>query len=292
MSRAVDRPLTQRQSGLVVRHLPLVFYQLRRQLSRAGPRSRQFDDDLVQEGCLALAEAVREHRADRHGPFGPFAVTRIHRAMSVFLRERKHLIRVPLTTQRRRAHAARDRHAPDAPPREPKRLRRSGQIPRLDPASRPPPTVSTRTTVGELMRPRIEAAIAAARDDVIRVARRRAGAARLVDELIRERLSIPEPAAQTPIRELLKRLKVSHGRLTHTAVRLARRTARRLRRDPAFRYLRMLARRMENGIDHRPSAEQLLRLERARKLGKLSATGRAAAATAAVADCTLPAVRP
>jgi len=280
MSNAVDRPLTGRQSGLVVRHLPLVFHQLRRQLLRAGRRSRQFDDDLVQEGCLALAEAVREHRVGRHGPFGPYAVTRIHRAMSIFLRERKHLIRVPLTTQRRRARAARDRHAPDAPQREPKRFRRSGQTPRQDPASRPAPTASTRTTIGELMRPRIEAAIAAARDDVIRVARRRAGAARLVDELIRERLSIPEPAAQTPIRELVRRLKVTHGRLTHTAVRLARRTARQLRRDPAFRYLRMLARRVEDGIDHRPTDDQLERLRRAKRCVEPSATGPAAAATA------------
>lgn len=285
--------MTERQSGLVVRHLPLVYYQLRRQLRRAGPRSRQFDDDLVQEGCLALAEAVREHRADRHGPFGPYAVTRIHRAMSIFLRERKHMIRVPLTTQRRRARAARDRHAPGGPPREPKRLRRSGLNPRQDPATRPAPTYSTRTTVGELMRTRIEAAIAAARGDVLRVARRRAGASRLVDELIRERLTIPEPGARTPIRELVRRLRVSHGRLTHTAARLERRAARRLRRDAAFRYLRVLARRMEAGIDHRPTNDQLERLSRARmQRSEISERGLVAAATAADADCILPADRP
>jgi RNA polymerase sigma factor (sigma-70 family) len=264
MSESAVRPLTPRQSRRVIENLPLVYHHLRKQLARGDPRLNELRDDLAQEGCLALTEAVRRHRPRRHGRFGPYAVTKIHHAMSAYLRDRRHAIRVPLSTQYRRAG---DRHAPRVPRMA--AIRRDGLADRHRPdaAGAAREEREAGVTIGVLIRARIEAAVAGAREEVIAGAQLRRGAKRLVDGLIGERLLIPEPEARTSFRDLERRLRVSHGRLTHTAERLARRAGRRLRRDAAFRYLRMLARRSPRGMDSELTRAQRRRVRRA--LGRI-----------------------
>src|SRR5262245_13461358 len=88
--------LSARQRRLVESHLPLIHPTLNRlddwvRRHRAAGRY----PELVQEGSLALIEAVRAHDPLRHGAFAPYAMARIHFAVSRFVHETHCAIRVP-----------------------------------------------------------------------------------------------------------------------------------------------------------------------------------------------------
>jgi DNA-directed RNA polymerase specialized sigma subunit len=95
--------LSARQRRLVESHLPLIHHTLSR-LNEWVARHRRHGryTELVQEGSLALIDAVRSHDPTRHGAFAPYAMARIHFAVSRFVHETQCAIRVPYSTQRRR----------------------------------------------------------------------------------------------------------------------------------------------------------------------------------------------
>lgn len=248
-------PLDPRQRRLVEEHLPLVRAQLRRQTivgpARAAARET---DDLYQEGCVALVHAVRGYDAARHGPFAPYALSRIHAAMGRWLWERRDDVRVPVATQRRRIRRERssDRHDPGGPP----------VVLRLDPdrldrvPARPPDRSASHgdarpsgPTLGEALRARIDAAVRRAVSDALRRGRRGVGGGVLLRRLARERLSIPEPLTRTAVRALARELRVSLGRVTHAEASLYAGVRGLLSGDRAFRYLRYLARHRPRGMD-------------------------------------------
>ena len=68
-------------------------------------------NDLWQEGCMALVEAVRLHDPARHGEFAPYAISRLHFAVSRYAHERGALVRVPFVTQRRMRQQRREEEA-------------------------------------------------------------------------------------------------------------------------------------------------------------------------------------
>lgn len=60
---------------------------------------------------MALVEAVRLHDPARHGEFAPYAISRLHFAISRYAHERGALVRVPFVTQRRMRQQQREAEA-------------------------------------------------------------------------------------------------------------------------------------------------------------------------------------
>ena len=260
--------LSMRQRKLVERHLPLVYLTLNRhpdlaRLRRPG-RDRQ---ELLQEGCLALADAVRSHDPTRHGHFAAFAMARIRYAMSVYAHEQTHSIRVPFITQRRRK--ARRLGVNDDPGSgvptpyflsidRPDRwtARRHAVLPPAD------HTVdeSCGPSVGELLRERYDQARARVVSGMKHSPRCTPDLRELVDRCSQERWAIPEPEVRTS----LGRLAAAHGcsinRVTHCEERFRRRVADELNADAAFAELRRLGRTHPDALQHRPAPSDLARL--------------------------------
>jgi hypothetical protein len=241
--------LSEGQRRRVAEHLPLV----RLTLARCFPRGRAWGErrDLVQEGCIALAEAVRNHDPCRHGAFGPYAMARVHFAMSRYLCESTALVRVPMTTQRRARARGDDRHDPRCAPR----LVRCGSIPRSQPSRRERPAAPGRPTVGDMMRQRFLRAMERVIDQMAGRARA-PGTRELLARCAAERWMVPEPAARTSIRELARALACPPSRVVHCEERMRRRMAAALRADATFAELVRQARRSAEGWDQALKAEQ------------------------------------
>lgn len=259
-------PLTRRQTDEVRRHLGLVQFKLRQECARYGRLARGLHDDLYQEGCMALAEAVRCYDPAEHGEFAPFASIRIRTAMVRFMRERRLLVRVPLATQKRHARTDPDRSTrrvlslDRGDPSEPRPGRHRNR-----PVIRRPTVLDTvdagLPTLGGLLRERIDAALAFARDDARRAARRPESAGPLIDAVMNERLAVPESSARMPLRAIASGLRLRPNRVTKIEDRLKTTAAERLRRDTLFRLLRQAIRRAPDGAAER-LAGRLRRLVR------------------------------
>ncbi|MFO0972426.1 MAG: sigma factor [Phycisphaerae bacterium] len=260
-------PLSEVERRSVESHLPLVGLQLRRQ--ERVDADENVRDDLFQEGCLALADAVRNHRPERHGSFAPYALARIHCAMGLYLRERGGSIRVPLTSQKR--HRAKGRHDPGMQPALAPRRRARG----LEglPARRAEAGSGLLPRIGDVVRRRVDVALAAAEAEVLATVRGGAAARAAVRRVMRERVRIPEPESQTPVRGLARELGASLGRVTHTEAAVRRRARARLERDVVFRLMRRLARRRPMGMDAWLSEREATMLVRAGCRGVLARGG-------------------
>jgi RNA polymerase sigma factor (sigma-70 family) len=254
--------LSARQKRLVESHLPLVHHTLNRLddwVARHRARGRY--TELVQEGSLALIDAVRSHDPARHGPFGPYAVARIHFAVSVFVHETECAIRVPYIAQRRRRRRIRDeksRHNPAAPPRI-VRLSARHRIaakPFSNPCGPGNPPIGA-PTLGECIRDRIDRATS-------RVAARMAAAPRLtpvgrdvVERCAQDRWTIPEPDEKTSIREVARSLNCPPSHVMRCEERFVKRAREILSADPAFSELLSLSRRAPDGLRHRLNEKEL-----------------------------------
>ncbi|MCK6457367.1 MAG: hypothetical protein L6Q92_12665 [Phycisphaerae bacterium] len=268
MGRTSTHRLTAREQRAVCEHLPLVYLQLGRQRRmRGGEIDADLHDELIQEGCVALAAAVRAHERDRHGEFAPYALARIHEAMSRWLHEQVSSIRVPVSTQRRARARWRggDRHDPRSAPRRvsgpPERL--AGAAPR---SACPRDSAALRErgapTIGEAIGQRILRALRAVR---ARVARSSDPDAALQRRILDERLSIPEPEARRSLRELGRESSAPLARVVRREARLVAEVRRTLERDRALRYLRRLGRRRPDGWRETLSRGELRRLARAER---------------------------
>lgn len=75
-----ERKLTEEQSELVVKHIPLVHWIVNR-MALTNERIRRNYDDCVQIGCLALADAVRNWKPE-HGTLATYAGKAIWRRIT------------------------------------------------------------------------------------------------------------------------------------------------------------------------------------------------------------------
>ena len=82
---------TKLRNRLVEAHLNLV----RQQAARFAKASSVCFDDLFQEGCFGLCDAVQRYQPQRGYAFSTYAVTLIRGQMQHYLRDRHHLIRSP-----------------------------------------------------------------------------------------------------------------------------------------------------------------------------------------------------
>ena len=261
------------QRRLVERHLPLVRLTLNRHSDLANPRQPGREaSELVQEGCLALVEAVRSHDPLRHGSFASFAMARIHFAMSRFAHEHSSLIRVPFITQRRRrkrrADTAEDRHSPEPLPR----------VVRMnDPRRTPSQTFSRRlysesmsrrregVTIGDLVRDCYDRAASCAVSQMKSAPQCTSSLRTLVDRCSHERWTIPEPYERTPVRQLAGALGCSLGRITHCEERFRKRVAALLEADITYAELIQLGRQRTDGWRHSLTPRELASLRRCRE---------------------------
>ena len=79
------------RNRLVEAHLNLV----RQQAARFSQASSACYDDLFQQGCFGLLDAVQRYQPQRGYAFSTYAVTLIRGQMQHYLRDRYHLIRSP-----------------------------------------------------------------------------------------------------------------------------------------------------------------------------------------------------
>lgn len=272
--------LSDRQRRLVERHIDLVRFAVARS---GGRRCAQRHDleytDLLQEGSMALMEAVRAHDPGRHGAFEPYAISRIHFAVSRYAHEHGGLIRVPFVTQRRvraldreaQREAQREAHAVGAaeaavaarPPRvvcsesidQSGAARRRVEYDTME-SSREPAGMS----IADAARPRIAGVLADVRDRLLRTAGRSPRREEIIRRCFNERWTIPEIEARTPIRQLARELGCSLGGITHCEARFEREAAEAIDRDPVLIQLRRMAKASPHGFGHRLTDEELAEL--------------------------------
>ncbi len=247
--------LSTSQRALVERHAPLVHLTLKRTFG-ARPDFPPERADITQEGYLALAEAIRSHDPARHGVFASYAMARIHFAMSRYRHEYGPMIRVPFVTQRRRRDASRRAAADARDPSEPSNRREASpsySLPRVVPLhgrddrlfSIPchrtrramPNAARDRITLGDLIRQRIDAAIARA----VTIESQRPQRCEADRELIRrcaaERLGIPCEELRTSLRRLAEEVGCPLVRVSRCEAALGRAAARILNHDTVFQEL-------------------------------------------------------
>ncbi|GJQ25420.1 MAG: hypothetical protein HBSAPP02_04520 [Phycisphaerae bacterium] len=265
--------LSASQRSLVERHSPLVHLTLKRTFG-TRPDFPPERADMVQEGYLALAEAIRSHDPARHGVFASYAMARIHFAMSRYRHESGPLIRVPFVTQRRRRDASR-RAADNAldPAKGVVRLDSSTDdaLPRVVPLNfhdgAPHPIHRRETiratphangeflTIGDLIRQRIELALERAVAMESQRPRRSIADRALIRRCAAERLGVPNEASRTPLRRLAQELGCPLARVTRCEAALGRAAARLLEHDAAFQALLRIGREADEGW--RASAERI-----------------------------------
>ncbi len=267
--------ISTRQRRLVESHLPLVHLTLRRHYSlTSGYGGGQEACELLQEGCLALTEAVRLHDPTRHGHFASFAMARIHYAMSRYAHEYGSLIRIPFITQRRRKKqrqrlaSAGDRHHPDMLPRvvrthDERNMPSRGVARRL--YSERLATRPAGVTIGDMVRECYDRVAGAVVSQMKRSPRCTPSLRELVDRCSRERWSIPEPDERTSVRRLAAALGCSLGRVTHCEERFRKKMATRLETDVTYCELVRLGRQRAEGWDHQMSGKELASLRRVRR---------------------------
>lgn len=257
MQRAPDAlvslsALSERQRRAVERHLPLVWETIRRHpiLSRGRGVARE-PAELFQEGCLALVEAVRSHDPSRHGRFPPYAMSRIHHAISRYAQEHDAAVRVPFIVQRRmrgrrRARPRVDRLSQGNTAHDTRGARRHiGSVPG-ESSERSGPTI------GEIVRERLHAAVRRAARALSTPDRRGAVAPDLVDACLKERWLVPEPDMKTSLRRLARSLDCDVSRVTRAEARFRRLVAKHLNEDATYLALARLAKSRPEGMAHRP----------------------------------------
>lgn len=231
----------QARRRLVDANVHLVGVHLSRNVRLPRQPSRYGDyDDLFQEGCVALVEAARAYEPGRHGDFGPYALSRIHYAVSHYLYEGFRVVRIPATVQklmRKRdadggglpkevampwpddfaGRAGRGRQRPDGP------------------------------TVGEAWRVHYEAAVREAERELKRSPRCRPGRVRLIERFVEEWLLIPEPDDRVAKRELARQMSCSVGCVNGLERQLVRMIRKRLEDDAEAAELRRCAAGSDEG---------------------------------------------
>jgi len=264
--------LSERQQRLVEQHIDLVRFAVARS---GGRRCAQRHDmeytDLMQEGSMALMEAVRAHDPARHGAFEPYAISRINFAVSRYAHEHGGLVRVPFVTQRR--VRAQDRRLQEADAsasgaaanRLPRVLCAEGidhrGFSRRRAAQEASERSAERMTVADAAGPRIAGVLAGVRDRLLGASGRSPRREEIIRRCFDERWTIPEADARTPIRQLARELGCSLGGITHCEARFEREAAAAIERDPVLVQLRRMAKSSPYGFGHRLSDEELVQLQ-------------------------------
>ncbi len=232
--------LTDEQRRQVEQHLPLVTVHLRGRMRGRGAPTREREwDDLFQEGCCGLIQAVRTYSPESGIPFAAYALPRIHTAVSRAMRGAFATIKQPLYPRR----AGR---LPDDVPAvlsidfDPEDRRAH---PRHDPAG-PPDAV----TIGDRIRNRYLRAVQRAADRMTRTRPARPDRADLVRRIVEQRMLVPEPEHRVSLRAIARDTESSYARVAKCDKRLGELVRAELEADPTTQRLRRAARRSPDGL--------------------------------------------
>ena len=267
-------PLSEFQKTLVRENLKLVTVHLHRHFAdeRRRPDGPDFWDELFQDGCLGLIEAARTFDPAGPGRFAPYALHRIHSAVSGSLRRGRSSIRLPERATRPEAdgRTGDPRQDPSAAHQSgPRTARRS--LPKvvsypdaaldarparsstmLDPDSGEPAdhgTIGSRPqSLGQVLRSKIEAAVEAALDRTEDAFNARRGRQNLARLLVEQRIMIPEEYEQAALRSIAEQSGSSYGRVAHCETTLLTRIRGILNDEAEFALLRKAARREPHGM--------------------------------------------
>lgn len=233
--------LTGEQRRLVRENLGLVGVHLRRYLGDLSqPRRDREWDDLFQEGCLGLIQAVVRFREERGIPFAAFALPRIHNAVSRALQTKFATVHVPAAR-----HSTPGAISPGAEPHEavnrPRVQSLSDEVERNLPDRRHDLHEHVGETIGDRLRDKYERAVHAAVADVGSGPSRRGDRDRLAGVLAAERFLVPGEESRTALRQIARETKSSYARVAQCDKKLAGAIRARLCRDPEFVELSRLA---------------------------------------------------
>jgi len=235
--------LTDSQRRQVEQNIGLVGVHLRRHVRGSPQATRDREpDDLFQEGCLGLIQAVRTFRPEAGIPLPAYLLPRIHTAVSNALRNGFSTIRQP-NTRRHTATAARNARYPtcitlDFDPRDL----------RPDPG-RELERCRSSETIGQRIRDRYVRSVRRAADRAKRARRGRADRADLIDRIVEQRLLVPEPEARASLRGLARQTDSAYARVAQCEKRLLARVRADLTRDAETQRLRAEAGRHPDGMD-------------------------------------------
>jgi len=275
--------LTEQEQKLVTENLGLVNVHIRRfvPVPHNPTASREYED-LFQEGCLALMQAARNYRADRHGPFSAYALSWVHHAVNKALCEGFATLRVPANAvhearRRQRKTARSDRHRPEPALVETRRLTEEAPDGLTESEIRHPPRHvgrflgrpwhGQRDTIETRIRAKYEAAVRAAHGRLCGSGRGRSDRDALIRRIVNERLLVPEPSARTSTRRLAQDFRCSIGRIVYCGDILAAEIRSLLEADDEVDLLVKLARRESDGMGTVIDAATASRMTRAAREG-------------------------
>ena len=256
-----NQRLTERQRRQVEENMGLVAVHLRRHVKGTAEATRDREgEDLFQEGCLGLIQAVQTFRSQSGIPLPAYLLPRIHTAVSRALRGGFTTVRRPVYRPRRTG-AEEDTEYPTTVALD------------FDPQDRRPdprhtlegkPEEEGTETIGERIRARYVRSVRRAAEESKRARPARSDRAQLVDCLVEQRLLVPEAEARASLHSLARQTRSSYARVAQCEKRILDRVRAELTDDAETQRLREEARRnaegMETPIDARLEAE----LEQAR----------------------------
>ena len=264
--RAVQRlhPLTEAQRQTVAENLGLVGMQINRMLGRGlhGALRPEYWDELFQEGCLGLIQAVQGYDPDGGMAFTTYAVPRIHYAARRAFRRCRETIQIP----ERKSRGGGSRDSAAGPPSASEstapglpRVRSCGpeEINAIPASAQPGPFggddvamagAGERVTIGVLLRRKLEAAIDHAVERVAASTKTRADRGALARKLADERLLVPEAGYQASLREIARKTRSSYGRVAACETLLVAEVRRCLSADAEFGLLAETGARREEGM--------------------------------------------
>lgn len=227
--------LTDPQKQTVAENLGLAGMVVKRVLRRSvsPARAAEFYEELMQEGCLGLMQAVRTYEPGGAASFASYAVPRIHYAVWRALRRYQETIRLP---ERRGT-----RHDPGVrllPPADLSRLSAGPDTDRYVDDRLDARTDGEVTTIGDLLREKVLAAVEAAIGRLFSATNSGPERTALARRLAADRLLVPEEAYQASLRQIAQASDCSYGRVAACEALLLDEIRRRLNADVEFRSLR------------------------------------------------------
>ena len=234
--------LSEPERRRVADNLRLVTVHLRERVSaRGAPTRHQEWEDLFQEGCCGLIQAVRSYPPDSDIPFAAYALPRIHTAVSRAMRGGFATVKQPLYP--RKAEQGADTTA--APRTVSIDFDPQDRRPSLRHEPDRPPAAES---IGDRIRARYTRAIGRAADRTGRTRPARADRAELIRRIVDQRLLVPEPDDRVSLRAIARDTGSSYARVAQCDKRLTELTRLELTDDLETQHLRRVARRSDEGM--------------------------------------------
>ncbi len=233
-------PLTEAQKVQVSQNVGLVAIHLRRRMNLRGEPTRDCErEDLFQEGCLGLIQAVRSFDPSAGIPFAAYALPRIHTAVSRATQTAFATVRKPLIRQRKHQNPV-ELASVSLLDFEPEHRE-------ADPRHQPDSEDSE--TLGTHLRSRFEQTLRSTVANMRSSKTARVDRDKLAQLIIDERLLIPEESARHSLRVIARQTNSSYARVAQCEKKIVQQARQALSADPVTQFIRDKAKTSPNGLD-------------------------------------------